>query len=189
MKAIVFDRHPGSPVTAPPLFHLVPDSALTVSGQPVFLPDFPGVWEARVGVALRIGRLGKGIAAKFAERYIDAVSVAVQTIPVTVEGQLATQCAPTSAVWTFDGALTPGKWMAYHPDAESVTLGVGELSFTIAAADLRVNECVASVSALMTLKTGDVIVPALCAPGLSVKQGDTLPCTLDGTPSLTYKIR
>lgn len=189
MKAIVFDRRPGSPVTLPPLFHLVPDSALTVSGQPVFLPDFPGVWEVKAALALRIGRLGKGIAAKFATRYIDALTLAVQAIPVTMERQLRAQCAPTSATWTFDGALTPGKWLPFDPAATSHQLSIGELNLTIDMADLRIDECVAAVSSLLTLKTGDVILPALCPPGVTVKPDDTLPCTLDGTGILTLKVK
>ena len=189
MKAIVFERRPAHPVTDPPLLHLVPDSALTVAGQPVFLPELPGAWEVRAGVALRIGRLGKGISPKFAPRYIDGVTLALQAIPITVEAALKADGAPTDAVWTFDGALTPGKWLPFDPEAGELTFSLGELTRAVTAAELMTPQCIAAVSALMTLKTGDVIVPALCEPGLSIKAGDTLQCTFGGVDVLTYKVR
>lgn len=189
MKAIVFDRRPGAPVALPPLFRLVPDSALTVSGQPVFLPDLPGVWEAQAGIALRVSRLGKGISPKFARRYVDALTVAVLTIPVTVEATLAGSGAHTSATWCFDGALTPGKWLPLEPEAKEVTFSLGPITKTVTVDDLRIDDCIAAASSLMTLKTGDIIIPALCRPGLSVKTGDTLRSTADGTDVLTYKVR
>ena len=46
----------------------IPDSSLLRSGQPFFIPDFAGEFRAMPSAVVRIGRLGKGIAPRFAVR-------------------------------------------------------------------------------------------------------------------------
>lgn len=190
MKAILFDRlAEGGGVTDAPAYRLVPDSALTVTGQPVFLPAIRSLWEARAYPAVRIGRLGKGIAPKFASRYVDAVTLAVLAVPHTYQLSMAEHGITTSLTWTFDGALTTGKWLPYSPDTPEFTLQVGDIEATFTADELRLNDCIAAASAMMTLKTGDVILPPPHSPGIPIAVGDTLPCSLSGHPVLTFKVR
>lgn len=110
MKAIVFSRHPGCALTRPALFSLIPDSAVTPSGMPVFLPPFDSAWELAIGPAFRIGRLGKTIAPKFAARYIDGMTLGAWAIPVDLLRVLQANGQPTGLLSTFDGALTLGQW-------------------------------------------------------------------------------
>lgn len=188
MKAILFSRTPGTLLAVPPMIELVPDSALTISGMPVFLPDIPGSWSARVGLAFRIGRLGKKIDRKFAERYIDAVTLAVQTIPDSLCALLSESGISSAITCSFDGALTLGRWQPYSP-ADSYTVSFGDISQTIQAPDLQLEEAIEAVSALMTLKSGDVIVPAMLGPALPAEKEMTAPVSLDGEELLSFRIK
>ena len=64
MKIIVVDS------LAPATFELIADSAVTLPGRPMFLPDIPEVdsWVALPLLGVRLCRLGKTVGEKFAPR-------------------------------------------------------------------------------------------------------------------------
>ncbi len=61
----------------PPVWTLISQAAILQGGNPFFVPDFASKFEARTALAIKIGRLGKGIAPRFAHRYIDSAAPAV----------------------------------------------------------------------------------------------------------------
>lgn len=152
MKAIQLH---GDCAATPPRLTVIVDSAIVLPGRPLFLPDFEARWHAELGLAFRIGRLGKAIASKFAPRYVDATAAVVRLVP---EGY------PDGIGGLFDGALAMGPWLPYDVDAEDMTF---ELSydnapdasqrFTFSTADAA--QAVATVSRYATLKQGDLIIP------------------------------
>ncbi|MDE7442971.1 MAG: hypothetical protein K2M65_02290, partial [Muribaculaceae bacterium] len=77
MKAIYVD-HNGAPVA------ISPDSAVIPNRRPWFIPDFGGEWAGKYLLAVRIGRLGKGIGLEFVNRYVDRVTVGVHPVPKDV---------------------------------------------------------------------------------------------------------
>ena len=64
-------------VNTEPVIFLKPDSALLKDGKPFFLPDFSQDIQYETEVVVRICRLGKCIAPRFAHRYYDAVTVGI----------------------------------------------------------------------------------------------------------------
>lgn len=54
-----------------------PDSAILKDGKPFFIPDFSNEVHYETEVVVRICRLGKNIAPRFAHRYYDAVTVGI----------------------------------------------------------------------------------------------------------------
>ena len=57
-----------------PVIFLKPDSAILKDGKPFFIPDFSNEVHYEAEVVVRICRLGKNIAPRFAHRYYDAVT-------------------------------------------------------------------------------------------------------------------
>ena len=57
-----------------PVIFLKPDSAILKDGKPFFIPDFSNEVHYETEVVVRICRLGKNIAPRFAHRYYDAVT-------------------------------------------------------------------------------------------------------------------
>lgn len=110
--------------------HVVPDSAIGRDSQPWFLPDFGLNWRGYEAAAMRVGRLGKGISPKFAERYVDAIS--------TIWVAEADRCP---ALDFMDGRVVTGKWLPIEPTADLQAL----LPLLVEA------------SRYATLKTGDII--------------------------------
>lgn len=114
--------------------HVIPDSAIGRDSQPWFLPDFGSNWRGYEAVAVRIGRLGKGIAPKFAERYVDAMT--------TIWVAEADQCP---ALDFMDGRVVTGEWQQPQP---------GESLNALLA-------LVVEASKFATLKNGDIIAMAI----------------------------
>lgn len=114
--------------------HVIPDSAIGRDSQPWFLPDFGTDWRGYEAVAVRISRLGKGIAPKFADRYVDAIT----TLWVAEADNVA-------AIDFMDGRVVTGKWLPLEPDAN--------ISQHLAM--------IVEVSKYATLKNGDIIAIAI----------------------------
>lgn len=191
MKAIFFDRDHSSPLLMPPQVGLIADSAITSHGRPVFVPDFDNEWIAEFYLAARISRLGKAIAAKFAPRYFDAVTLAMRLVPVTISDDLHAAQRPDSIASLFDNALTPGLWLPaadLSGDGAAVTVTVNELSAPLADIGAVVSEAVATVSRFATIKTGDIIMPCRAVPSVSVRTGSMIKCSLDGHDCLDLKL-
>jgi len=63
-----------------PVVFLKPDSALLKKNKPFFLPGFSDNIHYEVEVVIKISKLGKGIAAKFAHRYYNEITVDIERI-------------------------------------------------------------------------------------------------------------
>ena len=80
-----------------PVIFLKPDSAILKDGKPFFIPDFSNEVHYETEVVVRICRLGKNIAPRFAHRYYDAVTVGIDVrrplSPLCCSKQ---KCSPTA---------------------------------------------------------------------------------------------
>ena len=59
------------------------DSALLNDSKPFFIPDFSQQVDYETELVVRINRLGKNIAPRFASRYYDAVTVGIDFTAVS----------------------------------------------------------------------------------------------------------
>lgn len=110
---------------------VIADSAIARNNQPWFLPDVGSNWRWHTALAFRISRLGKNIASKFADRYVDAVTLL--WVPVADNLEVG-HCD------YMDGAVVCGEWMPYN----------GALPEHIAADLVEYTKCA-------TVKNGDII--------------------------------
>ena len=60
-----------------PVIFTKADSALLTGGKPFFIPDFTERCEYETEIVVRISRLGRSIAPRWAHRYYDAVTVGI----------------------------------------------------------------------------------------------------------------
>lgn len=158
---------------------MVADSAIGRDAQPLFLPD--GQWTGWLLPAFRIGRLGKCIAPKFAPRYIDACGIVLLIKP---QGSEHAPC------WLsyMDSAITTGRWVPQAAEASmeyAGQLGAASLPPMQDAAD-----AVAKVSAVATLRTGDIIIPAT-APlmAMELRPDTRVTASIGGEQVLSVKVK
>lgn len=149
---------------AVPTIFMKPDSALLKDGKPFFLPDFSSRIEYETELVIRINRLGKNIATRFAHRYYDAVTVGIDLTARDLQSQLRKEGNPWEIAKAFDGSAVIGDFVpvescgdiqqiAFHLDINGSTVQQGNSSRMI----FGIDEIIAYVSRFFTLKIGDLI--------------------------------
>lgn len=179
MKALLFEPDAEGRISGSSRVSIIPDSAISLQGRPIVMPETEGELWFRPLIAYRIGRLGKGITSKWAPRYIDSVTTAAA---IEVKG---TELSPLEATMlaATDNYLTVGDWVKTDDPTAPYTLYIGATGGTPRG---EVTEAIVTASRLATLKNGDLILlPVTASP---VKAGERLTMKLDGTATLDRRI-
>lgn len=141
-----------------------PETALLKDGKPFFLPHFSERIEHEAEVAVRICRLGKNIAPRFAYRYYDALTVGVDFTARDLQARLREQGAPWEIAKAFDGSAALGTWVdkSTLPLEEGVPFSLQINGTTVQSGNTHdmiynIDEIIAYVSRFFTLKMGDII--------------------------------
>lgn len=158
------------------LWRPLPDNVLVKGGNPFFIPDFEGDCQAHGVLALRIGRLGKGVEPRFASRYVDGMAAAIVFRCEDHAARLRAAGLPDSPAYCFDKAVALGDFSspgfpggATLLDAElsmEPKKGSTDSEATSCSIDTRLllSHCAAAVSAASrdnTLRTGDIVTVPL----------------------------
>lgn len=120
------------------------DSSMLVNRKPFFIPDGLGEITYAPGVILRVSRLGKNIASKFADRYWDAFAYGLD---MRAEEAL-TEALRQGRCWTqatsFDYSTVIGQYLNKEFLDENRLV-------------ISVNEAIHQASRVMTIRQGDLI--------------------------------
>ena len=150
--------------TEPTLF-MKADSALLKNGKPFFIPDFSSEIHHEIEVVVRINKLGKHIAVRFASRYYDEVTVGIDFTARDLQRRLRAEGMPWEISKSFDhsaalGTFVPLSEIGGQSDRLDFRLlkngalvqqgNTGQLIFSV-------NEIIAYASRFFTLKIGDMI--------------------------------
>jgi 2-keto-4-pentenoate hydratase/2-oxohepta-3-ene-1,7-dioic acid hydratase in catechol pathway len=184
------------PVPSEPLIFLKPDSAILKKNKPFFIPDFSTDVQYEAEIVLRISKLGKGIAAKHAGRYFDALTVGIDFTARDLQKKFSQAGQPWELSKTFDGSAPLGNFIAKERFRDladiNFTLDInGERKQTGNTSDLifSFDEIISYVSRYYTLKTGDLIFTGTPSGVGPVKQGDNLTACLEKETVLDFFAR
>ncbi|MDE6668824.1 MAG: fumarylacetoacetate hydrolase family protein [Muribaculaceae bacterium] len=186
---------PGPLAEGPLVWDMLPDSCLLRSGNILFLPDLTHRYEAVPTLAVKIGRLGKSVAPRFAYRYVAEVTVALHIRDLTRLDALREAGLPWSMSWGFDRSLVTGNFVPADDFAalDDMKVDVTDtVSRTVADSlgmTIDLPHVIEAVSRDNTLKNGDLILPSLAPSGLVLQPGQLLSASLDGYPLLEVKIK
>jgi len=184
------------PVPSEPLIFLKPDSAILKKNKPFFIPDFSANVQYEAEIVLRISKLGKGIPAKYAERYFDALTVGIDFTARDLQKKFSQAGHPWELSKTFDGSAPLGNFIPKERFADltdiNFTLDInGERKQTGNTSDLifSFDEIISYVSRYYTLKTGDLIFTGTPSGVGPVKKGDNLTARLEEETVLDFFAR
>lgn len=179
-----------------PVIFLKPDSALLKDGKPFFLPDFSQEVHYETEIVVRICRLGKNIAARFAPRYYDALTVGIDFTARDLQRRLREAGQPWEVSKGFDGAAVVGEWrpVEAYADVQHLHFGLHIDGRPVQAGctdDMlfRVDELIAWISRFYTLKTGDLLYTGTPAGVGPVEVGQHLQGYLEGEKLLDFYVR
>ena len=157
------------------------DSCLLNGKKPMFIPDQTQELGVTDCVILRVSRLGKEIAPKFANRYYDAVAPGADFVALDLLREAQANGKPWTCALAFDYSLAIGEWV-----------NIDEMSATSLLNDeliISPEEAVAEASKVMTIRQGDLIyIQAKRAPR-KVQKEDIIRVEIDGEEKLYCKIK
>ncbi|WP_288816474.1 fumarylacetoacetate hydrolase family protein [uncultured Alistipes sp.] len=183
---------------AEPIWFLKPDTALLRNNDPFYIPAFSHEVHYECELVVRIDRVGRSIAEKFAHRYYCEVGLGIDFTARDLQREAIAKGLPWEPAKAFDrsAALSP----EFLPLAElggdvqnlrfelSVNGEVRQQGFT---GDMlfSVDRIVAAVSEYTTLRMGDLIYTGTPAGVGPVVPGDCLRATLEGRELLNFDIK
>jgi 2-keto-4-pentenoate hydratase/2-oxohepta-3-ene-1,7-dioic acid hydratase in catechol pathway len=176
-----------------PVIFTKADSALLKDGKPFFIPDWSERVDYEAELVVRICRLGKGIPARFAHRYYDAVTVGIDFTARDWQEKARREGKPWEICKGFDGSAVIGKWIDidiyrevqaihFHLDINGQTVQKGYTGDML----YKVDELIAYISTFFTLKTGDLLYTGTPAGVGPVKINDHLEGWLEDRKVLDF---
>ena len=147
-----------------PVIFSKPESALTRDGKPFFVPDFAERFDYETEIVVRINKLGKNIAERFAHRYYDELTVGIDFTARDLQGKLRSEGLPWEICKGFDGSAAIGTFVnkAELPEIQNLNFRLDIDGQTVQngwTGDMifSVDRIISYVSQFFTLKTGDLI--------------------------------
>ena len=162
-----------------PMFFLKPDTALLRNNDPFYIPSFSQEVHYECELVVRINRVGKAIAERFAHRYYDEVGLGIDFTARDLQRRAIAEGLPWESCKAFDRSA------AISPEFVSLQ----ELGGDVQRLHFTVDRIIATVSRYMTLRMGDLLYTGTPAGVGPVRPGDTLRAALEGRELLNFDIR
>lgn len=185
-----------NPVPEEPVFFMKPDTALLRNNAPFFLPGFSNEVHHEIEVVLKINRIGKNIAEKFAHRYYDEIGLGVDFTARDIQRECKKNGQPWEIAKAFDHSAPISRFVPkthflhmqdipFRLDKNEKTVQQGNTADMIFGCD----RIIAYVSQFVTLKIGDLIFTGT-PPGVGrVDIGDHLKGYLGDELMLDFEVK
>lgn len=183
-------------VNEEPVIFMKPDSAILKDGKPFFIPDFSNEIHYETELVVRISRLGKNIAPRFASRYYDAVTVGIDFTARDLQRKFREAGNPWELSKGFDNSAAIGtfvpverfkdiQYLNFHLDIDGKTVQQGYTADML----FKIDDIIAYVSRFVTLKIGDLLFTGTPAGVGPVSIGQHLEGYLEEEKLLDFYIR
>lgn len=183
-------------INTDPVIFMKPDSALLKDGKPFFIPDFSNEIHYETELVVRINRLGKNIAPRFASRYYDAVTVGIDFTARDLQRKFRESGQPWELCKSFDSSAVIGNFVEVdrYKDVQSLHFGLtidGEEVQNGCTRDMlfKIDDIIAYVSKFVTLKIGDLLFTGTPAGVGPVSVGQHLEGYLEDEKLLDFYVR
>ena len=179
-----------------PVIFMKPDSAILKGGKPFFIPDFAEHFDYEAELVVRINKLGKNIAPRFAHRYYDAVTVGVDITARDMQERFRREGLPWELCKGFDGSAVLGDFVRvdrfahmqnirFRLDVDGNTVQQGHTADML----FGVDQLVSYVSQFFMLKTGDLLFTGTPVGVGPLQIGQHVEGFLEGEKVLSFNVR
>ncbi|MFV0546514.1 MAG: fumarylacetoacetate hydrolase family protein [Bacteroides sp.] len=179
-----------------PVIFMKPDSAILKDNKPFFIPDFSSEIHYETELVVRICRLGKNIAPRFASRYYDALTVGIDFTARDLQRKYRQNGLPWELSKGFDSSAAIGTFIPieHYADIQQLQFNLDIDGVTVqqgCTADMihRVDDLIAYVSRFVTLKIGDLLFTGTPVGVGPVTVGQHLEGYLEHEKLLDFHIR
>ncbi len=190
------ELHENEKLPQEPVIFMKPDSALLKDGKPFFIPDFSKRVDYETELVVRICRLGKNIAPRFAYRYYDAVTVGIDFTARDLQNKLRSEGKPWEISKGFDNSAVIGDFVPvnrfkdiqnldFHLTIDGKKIQQGNTRDMI----FKIDDLIAYISQFYTLKIGDLLYTGTPVGVGPVHIGEHLEGFLEGEKLLDFYVR
>lgn len=170
-----------SKIPTEPVVFMKPDTALLKNNKPFFIPEFSTEMHYETELIVKINRIGKHIAPKFAHRYYSEIGLGVDFTARDLQRKLKEQGKPWELSKAFDNSAVIGNFIAVQDftNVQDIHFSLQLNGNTVQSghsADMifPIDELIAYVSQFFTLKIGDILFTGTPAGVGVVLPGDRL---------------
>ena len=179
-----------------PVLFMKPDTALLKDGKPFMLPDFSKEMHYETELVVKINRLGKNIATRFAHRYYDDITVGIDFTARDLQKKLKERGLPWEISKSFDNSAAIGKFISkseisdiqnlnFHLDINGKTVQQGNTEEMIYSVD----KIISYISSFFTVKIGDLIFTGTPSGIGPVAINDHLQGYIEDRKLLDFKVK
>lgn len=183
-------------VSEEPVIFMKPDTALLKDGKPFFLPDFSREVHYETELVVKINRLGKNIAERFAHRYYDEVTVGIDFTARDLQRKQKELGLPWEIAKSFDSSAAIGTFVSKEAlgDINNINFRLNINGNTVQQGNTKdmifsVDKIIAHISQFFTLKIGDLIFTGTPAGIGPVSINDQLEGFLENERLLQFRIK
>ena len=185
-----------SPDPTEPVIFMKPDTAALKNNKPFYIPDFSSELHYETEIIVKISRLGKNIAPKFAHRYYEEIGLGVDFTARDVQRRLKAEGKPWEISKDFDNSAVIGNFIPkeelgdvqnihFHLNINGNTVQKGHTSDMI----FPVDEIIAWISRFFTLKIGDILFTGTPVGVGKVNIGDHLEGYIGEKKMFDFKVK
>ena len=178
-----------------PVVFLKPDSAILPKKNPFFIPPFSEDIHYEVEVLVKINKVGKHIAEKFAAKYYDEIGLGIDFTARDVQQKCKEKGLPWEKAKAFDGSAVIGEFYPKEQfDLENLQFQLYQNNVVVQDGATnsmlwKIDELIAYVSQYFTLKKGDIIFTGTPAGVGKVLENDVLKGVLEGREAFEIRIK
>src|SRR5690554_2539688 len=179
-----------------PVLFMKPDTALLKDGKSFMLPDFSKEMHYETEIVVKVNRLGKNIAERFAHRYYDEITVGIDFTARDLQKKLKERGLPWEISKSFDNSAAIGEFISkneieeiqnvnFHLDINGNTVQQGNTEGMIYSID----KIISYISSFFTLKIGDLIFTGTPSGIGPVAINDHLQGYIEDRKLLDFKVK
>lgn len=180
-----------------PVLFMKPDSALLRNNDPFYIPDWSNDLHHEVELIVKISKVGKNIAKKFAPRYYKEIGLGIDFTARDLQNKLKDKGLPWEKSKAFDhsavvclefvplDSFANRNAIPFRLDINGKTVQEGNSELMI----FPIDEIIEHVSKYFTLKIGDLIYTGTPAGVGPVKIGDRLEGFLEGKKKFDFLVK
>jgi len=179
-----------------PVVFMKPDTALLRNNKPFFIPDFTDELHYETELIVKINRLGKNIAAKYAHRYYAEIGLGVDFTARDLQRKLKAEGKPWEVCKAFDNSAVIGDFLPVEQlgNVQDIRFSLNLNGKTVQqghSADMifAIDELIAYVSRFFTLKIGDILFTGTPVGVGKVAVGDRLEGYIFENKMFDFKVK